>query len=360
MRTLSILLMVAICASAFVVPAVMAGEMRGIWVDAFHPGLRTPEETTAVVNKAKECGFTALFVQVRKRGDVYYRSAFEPMAREVAPGYDPLADVVEKAHAAGLQVHAWVVMYEVYHDVPEITPRPGQVHLKHPEWLTKDSNGNTKLPGDRLYLDPGLPEVKQYLVGIAKEIAANYKVDGIHLDVIRYPTPSAGYGDCSVARFLKESGKQETPKADDKDWGDWRRSQVTDLVKMVRNALKKTGKGVKLSASVFANRTDAYQNRFQDWIGWLQKGLLDFAVPMAFQTDDRVYKTVMEDVLKSANGKIVYVGQGGWRLSVDQSIGQIDIARKAGAQGFVIYNYQYCSQPRDGAVTSLMDALRPK
>ncbi len=89
-----------------------SAEMRGMWADAWHEGFWTPEQTTAMVNKAKESNINVLFVQVRKRGNVFYQSRIEPMSKDVAAGYDPLADVITKAHAAGIQVHAWLVAYQ--------------------------------------------------------------------------------------------------------------------------------------------------------------------------------------------------------------------------------------------------------
>lgn len=161
----------SVLASALILPAVIAGpsvaaEMRGVWVDAFHPGFKTPEQTTAMVAKAKDCRFNALFVQVRKRGDVYYTSTIEPMAKDVAPGYDPLADVIKKAHEAGLEVHAWISVYEVYLDSKLSKSDASMVHLRHADWIMKDEFGKGKFPGDKVYLDPGTREVNQYLVGV--------------------------------------------------------------------------------------------------------------------------------------------------------------------------------------------------
>ena len=96
--------------------AASAAEMRGLWVDAFHPGFKTAAETTEMVAKAKNAGFNAVFVQVRKRGDAYYTPTIEPRATDLSADYDPLADVIAKAHAAGLEVHAWVSALDVFVD----------------------------------------------------------------------------------------------------------------------------------------------------------------------------------------------------------------------------------------------------
>jgi uncharacterized lipoprotein YddW (UPF0748 family) len=335
-----------------------AAELRGLWVDSFHPGFRKPAQTTMMVARAKECHFNAIFVQVRRRGDVYYKSAIEPMAPDVEAGYDPLADIVKQAHAAGIQVHAWIAVYEVYHDTAEVKATPGQVHLAHASWLMKDEYGKTLFPGEKVYLDPGLPEVRQYLAGIAAEIAEKYEVDGIHLDLVRYPNPQSGYNEASVAKFRDETKSTGQPKPDDKAWGDWRRTQVTEFVRLTKEKLKQNSRPVKLSASVFGNTTDAYSNRFQDWPGWIKSGILDFAVPMVFATDNRVFSATVADDIKAGGAKNVYIGQGGWRLPAAKSVEQIGIARKAGAQGILLYNYCLCQEPVQGDSVSLMDTLK--
>ncbi len=334
-----------------------AGEMRGLWVDSWNPGFKTPAQTTEMIAKAKDCKFNALFVQVRKRGDVYYKSKIEPMARDAAADYDPLADIVEKAHAAKMQVHAWVVMYEVYHDTQWTKPYPDQVHLKHPEWLMKNQQGGTKLPGDKVYLDPGVPEARAYLAGLLKEIVDNYDVDGVQLDVVRYPGREFGYNDTAVARFNAEKARTGTPLPDDEAWCSWRRDQVTAFMRLAEKAVH-SRKKVALSASVFANRTDARDYRFQDWEAWLDQGLLDFAVPMVFQQDDGGYQSVAASAVNAGKGKPIVIGQGGWRLPSSKSLNQISYAVSKGAKGVVVYSYAGCCIPQEKDTTSLMDALK--
>ena len=72
----------------------LASEFRGLYVDAFHPGFKSHEEVTQMVAAAKAANFNALIVQVRKRGDAYYNSKVERKGYDIAPEYDPLADVI--------------------------------------------------------------------------------------------------------------------------------------------------------------------------------------------------------------------------------------------------------------------------
>ena len=84
-------------------------EVRGLWV--LRSSLSSPQSVASLIRTASASGFNTLFVQVRGRGDAYYRGGIEPRAVELstpARSFDPLRDVIAAAHAAGLRVHAWV------------------------------------------------------------------------------------------------------------------------------------------------------------------------------------------------------------------------------------------------------------
>jgi uncharacterized lipoprotein YddW (UPF0748 family) len=85
-------------------------EVRAVWVDAFHEGIRTAAEAEALVEAATRGGLNTLIVQVRRRGDALYLSPIEPPLDDPAfdPTFDGLAHIVAVAHRAGLKVHAWV------------------------------------------------------------------------------------------------------------------------------------------------------------------------------------------------------------------------------------------------------------
>ena len=84
-------------------------EARGMWV--VRSSIASPEKIRNVVDTAKRFGYNILFVQVRGRADAYYNSTLEPRAEELSSqpaSFDPLATIIQLAHAQGIQVHAWV------------------------------------------------------------------------------------------------------------------------------------------------------------------------------------------------------------------------------------------------------------
>ena len=68
------------------------GEVRGLWV--LRTSLNSAKSIDAVVRAAEAGGFNALLVQVRGRGEAYYRSDVEPRASDLdgqPMTFDPLA-----------------------------------------------------------------------------------------------------------------------------------------------------------------------------------------------------------------------------------------------------------------------------
>ena len=77
------------------------GEVRALWV--VRTTLTSPEKIRTMVQAAKDNGFNTLIVQVRGRGDSYYRSRKEPRAIELKDqpvDFDPLAVTLAKQSSA--------------------------------------------------------------------------------------------------------------------------------------------------------------------------------------------------------------------------------------------------------------------
>ena len=211
----------ALAAAAAPAPA----ELRGLWV--VRTALVSPQAVDQAVDDAAAAGMNALFVQVRGRGDAFYRStlaARSPLLERQPRDFDPFARLLARARAKGLQVHAWVnVLLAAHFGQP--LPR-GHVLLKHPEWAMVPKSAATaalvaagprrlqlimeagRAEGDveGYYLSPAIPAVGDHLEGVVRELVRSYPVDGLHLDFIRYPGPSFDYSRSALEGFRRVSG----------------------------------------------------------------------------------------------------------------------------------------------------------
>jgi uncharacterized lipoprotein YddW (UPF0748 family) len=263
-------------------------QYRALWVDAFHEGLKSPQQVEKLVADARRANVNTLIVQVRKRGDAYFNRSIEPRASDIQGPleFDPLAYLLELAHAATprIQVHAWVNVY--------FAGQTSLVYLLHgTEWGSKANDGTA---GG--FLDPGVPEVAIYTQRVLLDLTRNYDVDGLHLDFIRYPGVAWGYSGSAVALYRLQSGATRTPGPADPRWQAWRRARVTAFVRDLRHELKLEKPSLKLSAALICygggpydasgwTATSAFGSVFQDWHAWLMKGYLDFGVPMNYDSD---------------------------------------------------------------------------
>lgn len=312
---------------------------RGLWVNAWGKGLKSTQQVRELVSAADSAGVNALLVQVRRRGDAYYNSSIEPRAPDLPDGFDPLQEVIEQAHRHSMQVHAWFVVYPAASGVEAPLP-PGHVLESQPDWVTCSADGRRMgigEEGEGLYLDPGLPEVQEYILGVVRDLVSRYDVDGLHLDYIRYPSRRWGYHPESVRRFIEETGAD--PWKDPTEWDNWRRAQVTSLVARIRHEATAARPRVKVSAAVFADPSDAFRNRLQDWEGWLRSGLVDFVVPMNYAVSRSLFASRSKQAYARNARDRVYMGVGVWNKPASSAIAQMKLLKALRVPGIVIYHY---------------------
>src|SRR4030095_14840122 len=131
-------LLVPIFVFLALISAGAAQEFRAMWADTFHAGMRNSGETTALIAAARTANCNAVVVEVRKRGDAYYRNGLEPVATDGVTGFAPLADLIQKGHGGTprIEVHAWLVTYNIWN--VQNTPPPQATHPYnlHPDWLS--------------------------------------------------------------------------------------------------------------------------------------------------------------------------------------------------------------------------------
>jgi uncharacterized lipoprotein YddW (UPF0748 family) len=370
--------------------AAASGETRAMWV--LRTSLTSPASITALVRTAKDQGFNTLLVQVRGRGDAYYASSLEPRAADLArqaPTFDPLASVLAEAHAAGIRVHAWMAVNLVSSAV-DLPASAQHVVVRHPEWLMVPRPIAQALarvdpinPGytgriarwtrgeldtvEGLYASPMQPEAAAYFARVVADLARRYDVDGVHLDYARFPNPQFDYSRFAVAQFradmrprLAASVRAELDRAEVDDlfaypdrfpaeWTAFRRARLTQLVAGVRQALRAARPSAVLSAAVAPDAHDAAEERLQDWRAWLAGGLVDAIAPMAYTQEPARFADQIAAARQLAGPRAVWAGIGSYRLSPSQTIENIQVSRRLGAAGFVLFSYDSLIGPKPPA-----------
>ena len=333
-------------------------EGRALWVPRW--SYKTAADVRTIVSKAASANFNILLFQVRGNGDAYYSSVYEPWSDRLTgslgryPGWDPLALAIQEAHAAGLQLHAYVNVYPSWLGVtPPSSSTPQHMFQRFNaqygnQWVQWDRNHNPMgLNEQYLAANPAHPAVTEHVVAVCRDIVMNYDVDGLHLDYVRYSGPHFSYDPVSDRLFQAQEGG---------DRGDWQRAQVSELVGRIYDEVLPLRPGMALSAAVWPIYKDkwgwvtygsttyaGYGGYFQDSRGWLKSGTMDFIAPMLYGTAvmnsrDR-FNTLVADFMVESYGRQVYAGIHADYASFSEIEARINMARRAGCQGQAIFAY---------------------
>jgi uncharacterized lipoprotein YddW (UPF0748 family) len=370
-----------------------AGEIRALWV--VRTSLTHPDSARAMVHRAAEAGFNTVIVQVRGRGDAYYGSRWEPRAAPLAAhgsDFDPLAVVLHEARPLGIRVHAWVNTHLVA-SAGALPVDPHHVVVRRPDLLAVPRELARELhsmdPWDPRYLDaltrytlrnadrveglytsPASPEVKEHVYSVWIDLLDRYDLDGIHFDYVRYGSPDYDYSQDTLERFRRWMAPRLSGEriadldrslvrdplayvdAHPDEWSEFRRAQITELVERIYWGVKKRSPRVVVSAAVMADGRDAFQNRFQDWVGWLRMGIVDIVAPMAYTDSDDVFARQIRAAVDAAgDGSRVWAGIGVYRNTFAGSVSKIGVARAEGAGGIVLFSYDWTVQ-REGVAAA--------
>ena len=382
-----VLLVLPVCApgqSASSLARANNNEVRALWV--VRTTLTSPEKIRQMAENASAARFNTLIVQVRGRGDAYYKSRREPRAIELKDqptSFDPLATTLVEARQRGLKVHAWLNT-SLLANLDALPTDPEHVYNKHPEWLAvprpvaaelyrlspKDPRYRQRIVEwskanraelEGIYTGPANPKVREHIYKIWMDVLEHYAVDGLHFDYVRLASPDFDYSRTSLQKFwtwlrpqlpaserrrveksLKENPLAATDAHPDR-FAEFQRAQITSLVQRIYREVKKRRPGMLVSAAVFANDENAYTRRFQDWRRWLQMGILDVACPMAYSTDTAVFQKQIEVATSTAHraGRHVWAGIGAYRIPVESTVEKIGVARKLGSDGIILFSYDF-------------------
>ena len=351
-------------------------QFRAVWVSTVYrldyPSKATTDpamlkaDADKILQTCADLGMTAVILQVRPSADALYPSNYYPWSADLtgrqgqapADGFDPLEYWVEQAHALELELHAWINPFRVtkggQSEYDSLTAdHPAKVH---PDWVVEYDG--------KYYFDPGLPDVREYIIQSAEELARNYDIDGIHLDDYFYP--GAGFDDGDT--YAKDGSNFS-------DVGDWRRDNVNQLVKTLGERLHAIDPELSYGISpsgVWADRSsqsqgsnttggfESYYASYADSRKWVKEGWIDYICPQVYWYighSSMDYETIVKwwaDTVKGTEVSL-YIGMADYQagntdpsspwygveairqqLSLNETIPQVD--------GEVHFRYQFLAE----------------
>lgn len=355
-KLIGFILLLLIVSSVHFISAVepIKKEIRGVWLTTVY-GLDWPHQPATnsltrekqqrdlidILDRLQDANFNTVFLQVRLRGDVIWRSDIEPASKifsgkyGLMPGYDPLTFVIEECHKRGMECHAWFVTFPLGTDKNVKEQGKRSVVKRHPK-LCKRHNGEW-------YLDPGVPETSDYILSLVKEIVKGYDIDGIHFDYIRYPEQAKSFPDKVLYR---KSGKKLS-------LSEWRRANINKMMSCIYDWVKSVKPWVQVSSAPLGkyNRIErvpnagwtAYESVYQDPVLWMKQDKQDMIVPMMYYLHENFFP-FMDNWVNNSNGRLVVPGLGAYRMLESEAdwllndiTDQIDYSRYYGGAGCAFF-----------------------
>ena len=380
-------------------------EMRAAWL-ATVSNIDWPSERgtgAAVIARQKQSlidyldGFAntnmnAVCIQVRSMCDAMYQSSYEPWSsyltgsRGTNPGWDPLAFAVEECHKRGIECHAWVNPYRYANGGPNTWgTAQDQALINSGILLTYTNSSGTTTT----VLNPGLPESRERIVNVCREMIENYDIDGIIFDDYFYPSGIPTNSSAADYQLWRNSGTTLS-------FANWRRAQVNQMVADVFNMVQLVKPqvrfaigpaGVAGTASTSASQHGVtpcptgsdwqYTSLFSDPLAWLEEGTIDYISPQLYWKRNHTTNpfgplTQWWSYIAKHFGRHHYASQniyfmdndGNTLASWQEIVAQVQLSRQYtenNAPGVNFYSSRYINGPRmTGLGNYLVQTIFPR
>ena len=309
-------------------------EFRGVWVATVEnidwpsrAGLsqdQQKQELIGILEQHKKNGMNAILLQVRPAADAFYSKSREPWSKWLmgkqgvapSPGYDPLEFAIKEAHSRGMELHAW---FNPYRATMSANSFISEDHMtrKRPDLFFNY--------GGKKQFDPGLPEVREYIVQVILDVVKGYDVDGIHFDDYFYPYPIAGQRINDAETFSKYPNGIT-------NINDWRRNNVDLLIKELNDSIHHYKNYVKFGISPFgiwknkkedpqgseSSGLSNYHELYADSRKWIKEGWVDYINPQVYFSFTRraaPFGTLVDWWSDNTYGRHLYIGQASYLVN---------------------------------------------
>lgn len=324
---------------------------------------RQKEELRQILDNYKKANINTVIFQTRVRAAVTYPSKIEPWELSLTgiagkdPGYDPLAFCIDECHKRGMELHTWVVCIPIGTNQRQKGYGSASITKQHKELVKTAKNGE-------MFMIPGKPQTASYIASICREIAENYDIDGISLDYIRYPEAVYNFSDDEL--YPRSSGLSKA---------EWKRNNITRIVRAVHDAVKPIKPWVKLSSSPIGKYNDTrrysaggwncYHAVYQDPRHWLRENYQDILFPMMYFTGNHFYPFLF-DWAENNYGHPVIPGlgiyfldprEGRWQLNDVRA--EMHTARRCGVGGIAFYRGEFMTKNVKGIYDATCDEFFP-
>lgn len=317
-----------------------------------------------ILDRLADANFNTIIFQAQVKGDVAWQSTIQPAMRAITGNgangfsYDVCDFVIEECHKRDMECHAWIVPYRIGTTSDANRYKNNSVqhpYITHPELCVTYNNA--------LYLDPGLPATREYLLDLYRELITNYNFDGVNFDYTRYP--GSDFNDAaSYAAYNPEGLPKE----------DWRRQNINTFIAEFYKMAKGINPDIKVGAAPigtyknvqgYGNMT-AYGSVYQDACQWMQSGNHDLLIPQMYWNENYGFSPNMVTWVTNCDSRQLVIGlapykmvdgSNDWEISVITD--QIEKVRaQSGTAGVCFFRTDHIIDESETKILDLYDALQ--
>ncbi len=317
------------------------GEFRALWCHrAFGNNGYSWEDSAKII---AENGFNNLIVNSTNAGTAFYPSKVLETYREFDKQGDLVRKCLDACNKYGVKVHVWRTCFNMSHAA-------SQAYVDRMVAETRVCVTRSGKVKSRWFC-PSNPLNQQLEQEAFCELVRNYPdLTGVHFDYIRYSDENQCFCDGCRERFEKAAGVTIKNWPDDlqnkemfKKWNQFRRDNITAVVRNTYKAVKAIRPSIQVSAAVFNNYVSCREGVGQDWELWCKNGWLDFICPMSYFDNNRSFESMTQTQIPFTHDVPMCQGIGislwnGTDLAV-KAAEQIEIVRKYNLPGFVFFEF---------------------
>lgn len=318
-------------------------ENRAVW---HRPRETSIDEVRKHLDMLKNANINTIYLETYWNGYSIYPTGNKIMEHNpIYGGFDVMEAYIKEAHARGMEIHAWVEDFLVGQNVAD----------KKPKWMIVSRQGDnyfTDSAGVKYYyMNPALPEVRDFLSELYKELIKKYDIDGIQFDYMRYPESGDYSNDFGYDSYTRQIFKNYTGtdpislSVEDELWQKWcefRANIINSFAYRIISEVKSLKPDVQISIDVRPDYDNSIIDIFQDPKDWVVQDYLNILIPMSYYHHE---EPVIEDINNTrafAKGH-AQVNMGlATTTKIDPKIllRQIDAVRAASANGVGIFESQ--------------------
>ena len=278
-------------------------EVRGTWLTTTGPDhIRSGIFTDILIGEVRDIGLNTAYVETWKNGYTNYPS---PTLAGITGGVDrslflgSTRDLVQEtlihAHRNEMMHIGWFEYGFAAQFIGSVgTPsNPLANYMKNQGWLLEDQSGNYGNASNGFaWMNPAIPEVRQFLIDITLEAVNRYDLDGIQFDDRLAWPREFGWDDTTEALYFAETGNSLPSSVNNTAFRNWRQQKVTEFADQLYTAVKAARPDLHVSVSPSIT-TFSETNFNADWPDWVDSGLFDEFVPQAYRDNIASFNSII-------------------------------------------------------------------